>query len=195
MSCPVCGVENEATATFCLRCGTRLVPAAPATGQTVSLRPGDTPPFGLPVANAPAAVNASDSARVYDAPAGLAPVAPPPEPRPFTVPSSASPAVTSAPISNNATISLVLALVGQLVFWVLACVTLGSLSVLGAAAGIPAVIVGRNAQREIRASGGRIGGDGLATAGIVIGWITIGLSVLSLIIFLLIVSGLVFIAS
>jgi len=198
MSCPVCGAENEATAIFCFRCGTRLQPATPATGQTVSLGRGDTPPLGLPVAEpAPQAErSAADAARVYEAPAGLAPVAPPAgQPRSFTVPAAASPAGISPPTSNSATVSLVLGLVGQLVFWVLACFTLGSLSVLAAAAGIPAVIVGRNARREIRASDGRIGGEGIATAGIIIGWITIGLSVLSLIIFLTLLGGLALLAS
>jgi hypothetical protein len=198
MSCPVCGAENEATATFCFRCGTRLQSADPATGATVALRPGDTPPFGMPVAErAPDALSGTgDAARAGEGPNGLAPAAPPVvEPRVYSVPSSAPTAGGSPPISNNATISLVLALVGQVLFWVLACVSLGALSVLATAAGIPAVIVGRNAQREIRASGGRIGGEGVATAGVVIGWITIGLGVLSLIIFVVLLGGLAILAS
>lgn len=197
MTCPVCGADNEARASFCFRCGTRLQPSVATTGQTVAFRPDDTPPFGLPAADRvlPAEKSAADAARVYDAPSSFAPPVQPATPRAFTVPTAPSQAGVSTPTSNNAIVSLVLALVGQLVFWVLACVSLGAFSVLGAAAGIPAVIVGRGARREIRASNGRIGGEGLATAGIVVGWITIGLSVLSLIIFVAVVGGLIFLAS
>ncbi len=197
MTCPACGAENEAAASFCFRCGTRLQPDAPATGQTVSLRPGDTPPFGLPVAQqAPRPESSVSNSRVYDAPAALVPAAPQAaEPRAFTVPSPGVPAGSVPPTSNNANVSLVLGLVGQLVFWLLACVSLGSLSILAVAAGIPAVLVGRNALREIRASNGRIGGEGVARAGVIIGWITIGLSVISLIIVVAVVGGLVIFAS
>ena len=41
------------------------------------------------------------------------------------------------------------------------------------------VIFGRRAKREIEASGGRLGGSGLATAGIILGWIGIVLTVLA----------------
>ena len=37
--------------------------------------------------------------------------------------------------------------------------------------GIPAIVMGNRARREIRASGGVLGGEGLATAGVVTGWI------------------------
>lgn len=45
---------------------------------------------------------------------------------------------------------------------------------------IVAVITGPMAKKEIRASGGALGGEGLATAGIVLGWVGIGLGVLAL---------------
>jgi hypothetical protein len=44
-----------------------------------------------------------------------------------------------------------------------------SLVLCGFFTGIPAMILGRRATREIRASGGRLGGDGMATAGFVTG--------------------------
>ncbi len=63
-----------------------------------------------------------------------------------------------APVSSGkATTSLVLGLV--------------SLFACGLLLGIPAMIVSRQAKREIRDSGGRIGGAGLATAGFVTGLI------------------------
>jgi len=45
---------------------------------------------------------------------------------------------------------------------------------------IVAVITGPMAKKEILASGGALGGEGLATAGIILGWIGIVLTVLGL---------------
>lgn len=62
--------------------------------------------------------------------------------------------------SGLAVASLVLGLVG-----IVLC--------LGPLAGIPAVICGHMAHSQIRKSGGTIGGDGMATAGLVTGYISI----------------------
>jgi hypothetical protein len=43
---------------------------------------------------------------------------------------------------------------------------------------IIAVITGSMARKEIRESAGMLAGDGLATAGLVLGWIGVGLTVL-----------------
>ncbi len=40
------------------------------------------------------------------------------------------------------------------------------------------IILGHMARKEIRESGGRLGGEGLATAGIIVGWVGIGFDVL-----------------
>jgi hypothetical protein len=45
---------------------------------------------------------------------------------------------------------------------------------------IVAVITGYMARNEIRASGGTVGGEGLATAGLILGWIGVALLVLGL---------------
>jgi hypothetical protein len=45
---------------------------------------------------------------------------------------------------------------------------------------VVAVITAPMAKKEIAASGGTLGGEGLATAGQILGWIGIGLSVLGL---------------
>jgi len=45
---------------------------------------------------------------------------------------------------------------------------------------IVAVITGPMAKREIAASGGRQSGEGLATAGAILGWVGIGLTVIGL---------------
>ncbi len=66
------------------------------------------------------------------------------------------------PTSNEAIWSLVLGIL--------------SVTCLGLIAGIPAVILGNIAKKKITASGGYIRGSGLATAGLVMGWVSIGLS-------------------
>ena len=44
--------------------------------------------------------------------------------------------------------------------------------------GIVGIILGHSALTDIRASAGQIGGDGMAKAGIIIGWINVGLAVI-----------------
>jgi hypothetical protein len=41
--------------------------------------------------------------------------------------------------------------------------------------GIVAIITGHMAKKEIRASGGSISGDGLATGGLILGYLNVGL--------------------
>ena len=70
--------------------------------------------------------------------------------------------------STNATISLIAGILGLTFF-----PTIGS---------IVAVITGMSARKEIRAaqaSGAALGGEGMATAGLVMGWIGIGLSLIA----------------
>lgn len=76
----------------------------------------------------------------------------------------AYPPVPAAQTSTMATVSLVTGIAS----WVI-------VPLIGA---IVAVITGHMAKKEIRESGGRLTGDGLATAGLVLGYIQIGLTVL-----------------
>jgi hypothetical protein len=78
---------------------------------------------------------------------------PPPPPQGYYQPAYQPP----PPSSGKATTSLILGIL--------------SLIACGLLLGIPAMVVARQAKREIRESGGRIGGDGLATAGFVTGLI------------------------
>ncbi len=89
-----------------------------------------------------------------------APSTPPPYP-------AYTPSYTTATIPNstNAIISLILGIVA----WV----------ILPVIAAIGAVIFGHMARNEIRNSGGQIGGAGMATVGLVLGYIQIGLVVLA----------------
>jgi hypothetical protein len=41
--------------------------------------------------------------------------------------------------------------------------------------GIPAIILGNASRERIRASAGQLTGEGMATAGVVMGWISVGL--------------------
>jgi len=43
---------------------------------------------------------------------------------------------------------------------------------------IVAVVTGHMAKKEIRESGGRLGGDGLATAGLILGYISLGIGLI-----------------
>ena len=51
----------------------------------------------------------------------------------------------------------------------------------GFVTGIPAVILGTSARKEIAGSGGAQAGDGMAKAGVILGWISIVLGVIGLI--------------
>jgi Domain of unknown function (DUF4190) len=56
--------------------------------------------------------------------------------------------------------------------------------------GIAAIILGRQARTEITASGGRLQGDGMAQAGLIMGWIAVGLLIVGIL-----VSGIVLVAA
>lgn len=73
------------------------------------------------------------------------------------------------PTNDKALISLIAGILG--------------LTILPLVGSIVAVITGRIAKQEIRDSGGAYGGDGMATAGLVLGWIGIGLTVIGVCVF------------
>ena len=68
----------------------------------------------------------------------------------------------SAPNSNNALISMISGILG-----------LTLIPIIGS---IVALVLGYMAKKEIQESGGALGGDGMATTGIVLGWIGVGLT-------------------
>jgi len=79
--------------------------------------------------------------------------------------------------SSEAIISLISAILGWLGFFGLG--------------GIVAVIFGHIAKNQIRKSAGRIGGDGLATAGLVLGYANIAVSLIGFCLIMLIVFGVI----
>lgn len=71
----------------------------------------------------------------------------------------AQPYVPAAPTETKSVISLVLGILSLFGFSIFAA--------------IPAIILGKMARDTIRASSGRLTGEGMATAGIVMGWISV----------------------
>ena len=66
------------------------------------------------------------------------------------------------------------------------CCSIGGWFTLGISA-IVGVVLGNRARREIRASGGILVGEGLAKAGVVVGWVLIGFYAVLLV--LLVIAG------
>ncbi|MFZ3071446.1 MAG: DUF4190 domain-containing protein [Anaerolineaceae bacterium] len=62
------------------------------------------------------------------------------------------------------------------------------LPILGA---VIAVITGYVAKNEIKRSNGQIGGDGMATAGLVLGWVNLALGIIAVVLVILLVVGVI----
>ena len=103
------------------------------------------------------------------------PMLPPPAP-PSTPEPSPAPAPTGRPTSSLA----VIALVGGILGWTL-LPWLGSLA---------AVVCGHMARAEIRRSAGTMEGDGMAIAGLVLGWAAIALSIITVLAIIFFFGGL-----
>jgi len=86
--------------------------------------------------------------------------------RPPAVPPAVAPTV---PISGLAIASLILGI--------------GGLTVLPLLGSVVAIILGIMARNDIRQRPHEVSGDGIALAGIVLGWIAVGLAVLSVVVF------------
>ena len=59
-----------------------------------------------------------------------------------------------------------------------------ALVLCGIFTGIPAIIMGSRAVRDIDASGGQVQGRGMAKAGLILGWISVAMTVLSILFFI-----------
>jgi hypothetical protein len=186
MSCPNCGYDNSANNRFCVRCGVDLAapppqpgapgppPAPPAgPGQPAPANPWGAPPppagqWGAqdqpPPPPPPGSPPQQSASNPYAPPAPYGPpgaYAPPGAGQYGQYPAPYPPSGFHAPSTNGLAIaSLVLGLVG----WV----PCGVGSIL-------AVVFGFVARTQIRNSQGRQGGEGLAVAGIVLGFLAIAL--------------------
>ena len=68
--------------------------------------------------------------------------------------------------------------------WAMILGILGIVS-CGVLAGIPALILGNSAQKEIAQSGGAQTGEGMAKAGVIMGWIAVALAVLGIVVIII----------
>jgi len=206
MLCPNCGYDNSPNNRFCVRCGVDLsvAPAQPAAGPPPGSAPSDTAPppppstwgapppasqwgapgstpppsiappppaGGPPLASAPPNPFASPPPNPFAPPAPYGPPGayPPPGAGPYgQYPAPYPPSGYQPPSTNGLAIaSLVLGVVG----WI-PC----------GAGSIVAIVLGFVARSQIRASQGRQGGDGLALAGIVLGFLAVALWIALLVI-------------
>jgi hypothetical protein len=71
---------------------------------------------------------------------------------------------------------------------------IASLTCSGIFTGIPAIILGRMARRKIAESGGRFGGIGMARWGMILGWISVPLTIIQIVIVWLLIHYLLQIA-
>jgi hypothetical protein len=164
MFCPECGAPNEDDAVYCGNCG------APMDPDTMPALESDeqskmSPLEGLDVESFE---EAPDELREEQAlPAGELSMLPaPPKPPPPPPPPVAR--TTTVQTSGMAIASLVMGIAGWTLF-----------PLLGS---ILAIVFGYAARREIRQRPDQLTGDGMAIAGLVLGWLMVGLSVLGLIV-------------
>lgn len=102
-------------------------------------------------------------AATADAPRPTPPPAPPPGTT-YNAPMQPQALYGPPPTDGQATASMIFGILGLTCFW--------------GVAGIPAVILGHISRANIRRSAGQYGGAGMATAGLIMGYISIGLAVL-----------------
>jgi hypothetical protein len=156
MFCPMCGAPNEEDSIFCGNCGAVLSAEAPA---------GDIETQAEVEAEAQEDVGGAQLEPAVSERPAMAPPPPPPPPRPPRAPVAVAPSV---PTSGLAIASLVLGI--------------GGLTILPLLGSIAAIILGYMARSDIRHRPGEVSGEGLALAGIVLGWISVGLAVLGLLV-------------
>jgi len=158
MFCSQCGAPNEDDAVFCGNCGAVLNPDAELGETAIARAEEETREIAALPEDWAEEETLEDRIESAPGPAERV-VAPPPAARAYTP-------AASAPTSGMAIASLILGISG--------------LTILPFIASVAALIVGYMARNEIRQRPGELGGDGLAVAGIVMGWIAVGLTVLGL---------------
>jgi hypothetical protein len=178
MTCPNCGAPVADNRRFCGKCGTDLTPPAPDPSTTAPMHPAGAPPtawgssagqyapppeaFAAPAPNPdPFAAPDLSAPPGYGAPPSYAPPpygAPPPYPPPG--PPGAWPAAPY-PYAGQSTNGLA---VTSLVLGLLGVFTCGVGSVIG-------IVLGFVSRDQIKRSWGRQTGSGMATAGIILGFL------------------------
>ena len=164
MFCPMCGAPNEDDGVFCGNCGAALnpdeAPPLEPLAEDVEAAEEEAVAEDEPTEIIEAAVVEPVDDEVVPPPPEDLPVPPPPPP------SAPTPVEAPTPTSGLAIASLVLGI--------------GGLTILPLLGSIVALILGYMARNEIRQRPDELTGDGLAIAGIVMGWIAVGLAVVGL---------------
>ena len=167
--CNQCGQGNQDDAGFCVQCGAPLGEGAPDAQVTA---PASQPPAGPPGAAVP-------SSQPGMAPPPPGAPAPPPattEDGPGVPPPGYAPAPqyrAQVPTDPMAVASLVLGIVS----WFFCPVV----------AGVLAIVFGYIGRRNVRESNGALQGEGFCTAGLVLGFINLGIALLAVVIVLIVV--------
>jgi len=154
MFCPQCGAPNDEDSVFCGNCGAVLNP------EEIPAEPGKEFPevaeTGTPEAQSvEKMLDVTPSEQMVPAPPPRGPT-----------PQRSQPSV---PTSGLAIASLVLGI--------------GGLTILPLLGSILALLFGYMARADIRRRRGEVTGEGLALAGIVLGWISVGIAVLGILAF------------
>lgn len=162
MFCPQCGAPNEEDAVFCENCGAVLdadeLSVEPAV-ESMEESAGEAEKAVAEEGSSEWQELEADEPVFVDAlPAVPAPPPPPAPPRPASA--------TVVQTSGMAIASLVMGIAG----WTL-------LPVLGS---ILAIFFGYAARNEIRRRPGELGGEGMAVAGLVLGWLMVGITIVAL---------------
>ena len=160
MFCPECGAPNDDDSVYCGNCGAPLDPDATpamAADEASEAESVEAPDMDAPEQGPEGSPGAEEALDVDEPSTVLAPSEPPP----------AFYRASTAQTSGMAIASLVMGIAGWTLF-----------PLLGS---ILAVVFGYAARREIRRQPEQLTGDGLAIAGLVLGWLMIGLSMVGLI--------------
>ncbi len=169
MKCPRCNEEMPDDVLFCPNCGARVSDTLPPSSA-------GAPTFRINTRDEPRRITtelADDAQPSASSPYGL-PQAPL---TPQVVPQGRMPAAVmpdTVPTNTTAIVSLVFGILG----WTF-------LPFIGA---IVAIVAGHMARREINRAEGQVSGKGLATAGLVLGYLQVGLAVLGCLVFVIFVT-------
>ena len=156
MLCENCGKEAQPGDTFCRKCGSSLA-GEPAPGEQAGLMPKGATPWEPGEGAAPEAGEKAPPAAGEPTAAPLMPPTAPPPP----LPPPPAPRAKGGGTSVWAVVSLIL---GVLSFM---CIPF-----LG---GVLAIVFGAIAKSRIKRSKGKLGGSGLATAGLVLGIVNLSI--------------------
>jgi hypothetical protein len=146
--CNQCGQGNEEEADFCVQCGTKLGAEVEAPAAPAGGAP--PPPPGVAAPPPPG----------YTVPVQQ-PTGFPPPPGAYQAPPPGLPIARPKPNDGSAIASLILGIASFFICWLIF--------------GVLAVVFGYIGKRNIEDSGGTLGGESFAVAGIILGWINIAI--------------------